>query len=69
QDFDLNPSVLTCSNLQATLPDGAVVTDYFKGGSDAFVTIVASGANTVGADVTKFETWSWASVSGALNDF
>jgi hypothetical protein len=69
QDFDLNPSVLTCSNLQATLPDGAVVTDYFKGGSDAFVTTVAEGANTVGADVTKFQTWSWAAVSGALDGF
>ncbi|HNQ82117.1 MAG TPA: hypothetical protein PKM34_00660 [Bacteroidales bacterium] len=69
QDFDLNPAVLTCSNLQATLPGGAVVTDYFKGGSDAYVTIVAEGANTVGADVTKFQTWSWAAVSGALNGF
>jgi hypothetical protein len=69
QDFDLNPSVLTCSNLQATLPAGAVVTDYFKGGSDAYVTIVAEGANTVGADVTKFQTWSWAAVSGALDNF
>jgi len=69
QDFDLNPAVLTCSNLQATLPAGAVVTDYFKGGSDAFVTIVAEGANTVGADATKFQTWSWASVSGALDNF
>jgi len=69
QDFDLNPAGLVASGLQATLPEGAVVTDYFKAGSDGFVTIVAEGANTVGADVTKFETWSWASVSGALNDF
>jgi hypothetical protein len=69
QDFDLNPSVLTCSNLQATLPEGAVVTDYFKGGSDAYVTLVAEGANTVGADMTKFQTWSWASASGAIDNF
>jgi hypothetical protein len=69
QDFDLNPSVLTCSNLQATLPGGAAVTDYFKGGSDAYVSIVAEGANTVGADVSKFQGWSWAAVSGALNGF
>ncbi len=69
QDFDLNPTNLVASGLQATLPDGAVVTDYFKSGSDAFVTIVAEGANTVGADVTKFQTWSWASVSGALDNF
>lgn len=69
QDFDLNPLALTASDLQATLPDGGVVTDYFKAGSDAFVTTVALGANTVGADVTKFSTWSWAAVSGALTDF
>ena len=69
QDFDLNPAVLTCSNLQATLPEGGVVTDYFKGGSDAYVTIVAEGANTVGADITKFQDWSWAAVAGAMNGF
>ncbi|MCK9399412.1 MAG: hypothetical protein M0Q51_05385 [Bacteroidales bacterium] len=69
QDFDLNPTGLVASGLQATLPEGAIVTDYFKAGSDAYVTIVAEGANTVGADVTKFQTWSWASVSGALDNF
>ncbi len=69
QDFDLNPAQLIASNLQATLPAGAIVTDYFKDGSDAFVTVVASGANTVGADISKLEGWSWASVSGALDEF
>lgn len=69
QDFDLNPAQLTASNLQATLPDGAAVTDYFLAGSDAYVSTVAAGANTVGADITKLEGWSWASASGALADF
>lgn len=69
QDFDLNPAALVASNFQATLPDGAVVTDYFLGGVDAFVTVVAAGANTVGADVNAFQTWSWAAVSGNLSDF
>lgn len=69
QDFDLNPTGLTASNFQATLPDGGVVTDYFKHGTDAYVTLVPAGANTVGADVTKFANWSWAAVSGELNDF
>jgi hypothetical protein len=69
QDFDLNPVDLVASNFQATLPAGAMVTDYFKGGSDAYVTLVAAGANTVGADLSKLEGWSWASVSGALADF
>jgi len=66
QDFDLNPVGLSVSGLQATLPDGAVVTDYFKAGSDAYVTIVNDAANTVGADLSKFQGWSWAAVSGAM---
>lgn len=69
QDFDLNPTALIASELQATLPAGAIVTDYFKAGSDAYVTLVSEGANTIGADVTKFNTWSWAAVSGALSGF
>ncbi len=69
QDFDLNPADLVASNLQATLPDGADVTAYFKGGSDSYVTLVAAGANTVGADLSKLDDWSWASVAGALADF
>lgn len=69
QDFDLNPVGLTASNLEATLPEGAVVTDYFIEGSDAFVTLVGVGANTVGANVSLLNTWSWAGVSGNLDDF
>jgi len=68
QDFDLNPAGLTASGLQVTLPAGAVLTDYFKGGSDAFTTVVAAGANTVGADKSKFLSWTWAGVSGGLAD-
>lgn len=69
QDFDLNPAGLTASSLQATLPEGAVVTDYFTAGSDAYVTLVGEGANTVGADAGMFLTWSWAGVSGNLSGF
>lgn len=69
QDFDLNPTALVASNLQATLPDGGLVTDFFTLGSDSYVTVVAAGTNTVGADVSKFDGWSWASASGALADF
>jgi hypothetical protein len=69
QDFDLVPAGLTASNLEATIPDGFAVTDFFKEGSDAFVNEVNAGANTVGADLTKFQTWSWAAVSGAMDDF
>ena len=67
QDFDLNPDDCTFANFQATLPNGTVLTDFFKDGSDAFVTSVAAGANTVGADFTKFAGWSWAAVNGELD--
>lgn len=62
QDFDQVPTDYVCafSSLQATIPDGTALTDFFKGGSDAFTTAVALGANTVGADMTKFQGWSWA---------
>ncbi|NTW23998.1 MAG: hypothetical protein HGA37_04810 [Lentimicrobium sp.] len=62
QDFDQVPTDYTCSfqNLQATLPDGTALADFFKDGSDAFVTAVTSGNNTVGADFSKFAGWSWA---------
>jgi hypothetical protein len=69
QDFDLNPAGLTASGLQVTLPDGAVLADYFSAGSDAFTTAVAAGANTVGADKSKFLSWTWAGVTGELDDF
>lgn len=69
QDFDLNPTGLTCMNLQASFSDTLAVTDFFKDGTDAFVTKVATGANTVGADISKFQGWSWASVAGALDEF
>ncbi|MCB2221176.1 MAG: hypothetical protein KQI35_12330 [Bacteroidetes bacterium] len=67
QDFDLVPAGLSASELEATIPDGFSVTDFFIEGSDAFVTEVNEGANTVGADVSKFQNWSWAAVSGALD--
>ena len=69
QDFDELPTVYTCtfSDFQVTLPAGKVVTDFFKGGSDAFVTSVTSA--TVGATKSAFNAWSWAAVAGELADF
>lgn len=69
QDFDLMPAGLTLANLEASIPDGFTLADFFKEGTDAYVTAVAAGANNVGADVSKFQNWSWAALSGALNDF
>jgi len=69
QDFDELPTVYNCNftNFQVTLLDGTSITDFFKGGSHTFVTAVNAGANTVGADKTAFNGWSWAAVSGAIN--
>jgi len=69
QDFDQIPTELVCefSNLQATIPAGLTVADFFKDGSDAFVTSVAAGANTVGADASQFQGWTWAAASGNLS--
>ncbi len=71
QDFDQIPTDFTCvfANLQATIPDGEAVTDYFLDGSAAAVTVTAAGANTVGADKSEFNVWSWAAVSGSLDAF
>ena len=57
----------TGSSLEATIPSGETLTDYFLDGSDANVTNVAAGANTVGANMSVLTSWSWAGVSGALN--
>jgi len=69
QDFDQLPTDYTCTftNFQVTLPTGKVVTDFFKDGSDAFVTSVTTA--TVGATKSAFNTWSWAAVAGELADF
>lgn len=71
QDFDELPNVYACtfSNLQATIPAGSNLTDFFKGGSDAFTTAVAAGANTKGANPDVFLGWSWTAVSGSLTNF
>jgi len=71
QDFDQLPTDYTCTfdSFQVTLPASTSVTDFFLGGSDAFVTSVTDGANTVGADKSEFTGWSWADVAGELAEF
>ena len=57
------------TNFEVTLPAGKNITDFFLKGSDAFVTAVAAGANTKGANPDVFLGWTWTAVSGALNNF
>ena len=68
QTFDLKPVGCTFASLEATIPDGTALTDFFLDGTDVFTTSVGAGANTVGADKTQF-TWTWASAYGALDSF
>lgn len=69
QDFDEIPTdyVCTYTNLEATIPTGLALTDFFKDGSDEFVTAVTSP--TVGANKTVFNNWSWAAVAGEVANF
>jgi hypothetical protein len=67
QDFDDNSADLTASALELTLPsDTLEVAEFFVKGTDVYVTEVADGANTVGANLSALTSWSWAGVSGAL---
>jgi hypothetical protein len=69
QDFDQLPTEYVCAftNFQVTLPASTLITDFFKGGSDAFVTAVTT--STVGVDKSEFIGWSWAEVAGELSGF
>ncbi len=64
--YSANTSGFASSGFQVTLPSGIALTDVFKGGSDAITTVVDTGAATVGADLTQFNDWTWASVAGKL---
>ena len=59
QDFDDNPADLTAAGFELTVPsDTLEVSDFFVDGVADAVTIVAAGANTIGADMSKFTGWS-----------
>ncbi len=58
----------TSSTFEVTLPNGVTLSEVFEGGSDLITTEVAAGASTVGADLSQFNTWSWAAVAGELTD-
>lgn len=58
---------LSFSNLQITEASGVALSSIFLNGTSVHATSVAQGANTVGATLSAFSSWSWASTSGALN--
>lgn len=56
---------LTFSGLEAVQVGSVPLTTVFKNGTDAAASYVAAGANTVGADISKFD-WTLAKKAGAL---
>jgi hypothetical protein len=60
--------ILKFNNLEVTLAEGVSLTDAFRNGTHVHVTEVTAGANTVGADKSAFEGWSWAAIAGQLDD-
>jgi hypothetical protein len=66
QLFHTMPTYANCtfSNFEITVENGKTVSDYFQNGFDAYATAVTENANTVGADLTEFNTWSWARIAG-----
>lgn len=60
---------LMFQNLQVTLPSGVELSSVFKNGTNVFATAVAEGANTVGADATAFQGWTWSSAAGVIAGF
>ena len=58
--------ILNFNSLQITTAVAAL-NSIFLNGTDVHATSVAAGNNTVGASVTHFSTWSWASLAGKLN--
>ncbi|WP_372773909.1 hypothetical protein [Mangrovibacterium sp.] len=63
--YSANTLGFASSAFQTTLPSGVVLADVFAGGADAITTEVAEGSNTVGATLSAFTGWTWASLSSA----
>jgi hypothetical protein len=61
--------ILNFTKMEATLADGVTLDQAFRDGTAAHASAVALKANTVGADKTAFNGWTWASAANALADF
>lgn len=57
--------LLNFANLETTLPANTSLSDVFKAGTDVHATDVTTP--TVGADISRFTSWTWAGASGNLN--
>ena len=68
-DATFAAGTLTFSGLEAVLPAGVALNAVFKAGTDVHATGVQLGANTVGANMSAFASWTWADASGNLSGF
>lgn len=68
-DVTFADGFLTFSNLQATLPAAVTLSAVFKNGTDVHASSVNEGANTVGADKSKFTSWTFVDAIGELAPF
>ncbi len=66
---NFNDGNLVFNNLQVTSASGVSLSSVFKNETDTHAAVVEPGANTVGADASKFENWTWVSVAGELAGF
>jgi hypothetical protein len=68
-DATFAAGTLTFSGLEAVLPAGVALNAVFKAGTDVHASGVQLGANTVGANMSAFASWTWADASGNLSGF
>ena len=60
---------LVFNDLQVTLPTGVSLDNVFLNGTAIHASAVAAGASTVGADLSAFAGWTWASAAGEFSSF
>lgn len=66
-DLTFTAGDLTFANLECVLPAGVILSAVFKNGTDVHATSVTT--RTVGADKTKFTSWTWADKASLLGVF
>ncbi|PWN06837.1 PKD domain-containing protein [Rhodohalobacter mucosus] len=64
-DYAANPDGYAITSIEAIIPAGFTVTDFFPGLESEVTEIADLNAATLGADASVFG-WTWASQSGAL---
>lgn len=66
-DFASNAEEYTITSLEAVIPDGLTVEDYFHGLESETTAISGIGEATVGADMSVFD-FTWANQSGTISE-